>query len=232
MKYNKISIIIPVYNEETTINKIVKRVMDADCLGLNKEIIIVDDGSTDNTPNILANIKSKKIIKITNKRNYGKGYSLRRGFKIATGDIILIQDADLEYNPKDYAKIIRPFLNHDSLVVYGSRELSGKNKHSSVFFHAGGRTITTCTNLLYRSHLTDVPTGYKAFQSDLLNSLQLKCTRFEFCPEVTAKILSRGINIIEVPIKYDARHKKDGKKIKWVDGIEALWTLIKIKCNL
>lgn len=232
MKLNKISIIIPAYNEEKTIKKVVYSVINSNTLGLKKEIIVVSDGSTDETSTILRKINSKLLRIIINSKNKGKGHALRTGFKKATGDIILIQDADLEYNPKDYVKIIRPFLKSNVKVIYGSREITGKNKHSSVFFHAGGRMVTGFTNLLFNSKLTDVPTGFKVFKKDLLSKINLTCIRFEFCPEVTAKILKKGIHIKEVPITYKARHRSEGKKINWIDGIEAIWTLFKIKFNL
>lgn len=232
MKINKISIIIPAYNEEKTIKKTVTKVLMSDCLGLEKQIIIVNDGSTDKTQQIIKKINSKLIIKIVNKENMGKGYSLRVAIKKATGNIILIQDADLEYDPKDYPKIIKPFLDEDVDIVYGSRELSGKNIHSSILFHLGGKMVTKFTNLLFNSNLTDVPTGFKVFKKQVLTNMNLDCVKFEFCPEVTAKALRKGILIKEVPITYNARHKRDGKKINWLDGIEAVWTLFKIKFNL
>lgn len=232
MKISTISIVIPVYNEEKTIKKIVNKVLKSDVLGLKKEIVIVDDGSTDNTTQIINKIRARSVKKILFSKNKGKGFALRAGFKQATGDVILIQDADLEYHPKDYPKIIKPFLDENAHVIYGSRELSGKNKHSSIFFHIGGRTVTAFTNLLYGSELTDVPTGCKVFRREVLTNLPLKCRRFEFCPEVTANILKKQISIREIPIVYSARHWKDGKKIKWFDGLEALWTLFRVRFNL
>lgn len=232
MKATTISIIIPTYNEEETIEKIINKVLKSDVLGLKKEIIIVDDGSTDKTTQIINKTYTKSVKKILFPKNKGKGFALRAGFKQATGDIILVQDADLEYHPKDYPKIIKPFINENANVVYGSRELSGNNKHSSIFFHMGGRTVTFFTNLLYGSKLTDVPTGYKVFKREVLINIPLKCRGFEFCPEVTANILKKQISIMEVPITYSARHRKDGKKIKWFDGLEALWTLFRIKFDL
>jgi len=229
MSNKKVSIVIPVYNEIKTINKIVERVLKADTLGLRKEIIIVNDASTDGTKKVLDDIKKRNIKVFHHKKNKGKGAALRTGFPKATGDIILVQDADLEYHPKDFPKLISPLLGNKSKAVYGSRELSGKNKHSSIFFHAGGWLITLTTNLLYNSSLTDEATGYKAFKANFLKSLPLKCKRFEFCPEVTALTLKRGEKIIEVPISYYARHRHEGKKIRATDGIKAIYTLVKIK---
>lgn len=224
-----ISIVIPVFNEKNTIKKIIDRVVKSNTLGLKKEIIIIDDGSTDGTSKVLRSIKQKGVFTIFHKKNKGKGAALRTGFKRANGNIIIVQDADLEYDPKDYPKILRPFFNKNVSVVYGSRELSGKNLHSSVVFHAGGRLITTATNLLFNANLTDVPTGYKAFKKELLKKIPLKCNKFEFCPEVTAHILKMGVKIKEVPITYVARHRHEGKKIKAKDGLEALYTLLRVK---
>jgi dolichol-phosphate mannosyltransferase len=226
---NSISIIIPVYNEMNTIEKIVDRVVKSSTLGLKKEIIIVDDGSIDGTTDLLKKLTHKGLKILFIKKNSGKGTALRAGFKKANGDIVIVQDADLEYNPKDYPRIIKPFLNTNLSVVYGSRELSGKNRHSSAIFHAGGRLVTNLTNILFGSKLTDVPTGYKAFKKDVIKKIPLKCKRFEFCPEVTAHILKMGIRIKEVPISYLARHRAEGKKIKAKDGLVAIYTLLRIK---
>lgn len=229
MKAKKISIIIPVYNEEKTIKEIVTRVLNSNTLALQKEIIVVDDGSNDRTKYILNNLKKKNIRILFHKRNRGKGAALRTGFRHATGEVILVQDADLEYSPKEYPKLLKPILTGAAKVVYGSRELSGKNVHSSIFFHAGGKLVTFVANILYGGGLTDEATGYKVFAAKFLKSLPLKCERFEFCPEVTALTLKKREKIIEVPISYSARHKEDGKKIKTMDGIEAIWTLLKIR---
>ena len=227
--FKKISIIIPVYNEEKTIKTIVDRVIKSNTLNLSKEIVIIDDGSKDNTNKIVSKFKGKQFKLIRHKKNKGKGAALRTGFKKATGDIILIQDADLEYHPKEYPKLIRPIILNKTRVVYGSRELSGKNIHSSLIFHLGGKIVTFFTNILYRSKLTDEATGYKVFDADFLKSLPLKCTGFEFCPEVTALTLKRKVNIKEVAIMYSARHRHEGKKIKARDGFCAIYTLLKYK---
>lgn len=223
---------MPVFNEASTISKIISDVLKSDVLGLRKEVIVVDDGSTDDTFKILSKIKSARLKIIALKRNMGKGYALRTGFKYSTGDIIIVQDADLEYSPKEFPKLLKPIVLNKSRVVYGSREMSGKNVHSSLIFHAGGRLVTFITNLLYGSNLTDEATGYKVFDARLLKKIKLKCIRFEFCPEVTAHILKSNEKIVEVPIKYNARHRHEGKKIKARDGIEAIFTLLRIKFNL
>lgn len=228
-RYEKLTIIIPVFNERPTIETILEKVRRANTLGLGKEIIVIDDGSTDGTTEILRNYPSQDVMAIFHGHNQGKGAAVRTGIKNATGDIILIQDADLEYHPEEYPNLIKPFINDGALVVYGSRELSGENRHSSLFFHIGGRTVTSVTNLLYGSHLTDVPTCYKAFRKDIIARLPLRCQRFEFCPEVTAQVLKRHIPIVEIPIGYTARTKKEGKKIKLRDGLQAIWTLVRCR---
>lgn len=229
MSYRKVSILIPVYNEEETIQEIITSVINSDTLGLKKEIIVVDDGSSDKTRKILSKLKHKNLSVFKHKINKGKGAAIRTGIKNTTGDIILIQDADLEYHPKDYPKILKPFLKNKAKVVYGSRELSGKNVHSSAIFHAGGRLVTYITNLFFGSNLTDEATGYKVFDGNLLKEIPLKCNGFEFCPEVTGHVLKKGVKIFEVPIKYSARHRGEGKKIKAKDGVEAILTLLRVR---
>jgi dolichol-phosphate mannosyltransferase len=228
-KFNKVTIIIPVYNEASTIKKIVDRVKRANYLGLKKEIIIIDDHSTDDTRQILKTPFFKDSKVIFQPKNKGKGSAVRAGIKASTGQIILIQDADLEYHPKDYTKSIRLIIEKDLPVVFGSRELTGKNPHSYLSFHIGGKLVTTTTNLLYGSKLSDVPTGHKIFQADILKSVPLKCKRFEFCPEVTGLLLKKNIPIHEVPISYSARTIQEGKKIKAKDGLEAIWTLFRVR---
>lgn len=223
----KLSIIIPVYNEQATIIQIINRVRQANILGLQREIVVVDDGSTDQTPALLKNIKTTINKIVCHSKNKGKGWAIRSGLKSITGDIVLIQDADLEYHPKEYAKLIRPILKKNAPVVYGSRELSGKNHHSYLAFHMGGRMVTALTNLLYGSNLTDVPTGYKVFRSEIIKKLPLRCCKFEFCPEVTVLLLKNGVPILEVPIKYQPRTKQQGKKIRPSDGLEAFWTIFR-----
>jgi len=226
---SKISIIIPVFNEESTIKQLTTAVKEASVLGLTKEIIIVDDGSTDATRKILKQSLFKNFHVILLSRNFGKGYALRQGIKKATGDIILIQDADLEYSPIDFPKLIKPFIENSALAVFGSRELRKRNKPSYFSFYLGGKLVTATANLLFGSNLSDVPTGYKLIDSKLLRSLPLTCKRFEFCPEVTAHLLKRKIFIHEVPINYHARSIEEGKKIRARDGIQAIWTLLRLR---
>jgi len=227
-QYKSISIIIPIYNEAKTIEKLINRVLQADTLGLHKEIVLVDDGSSDGSRKIISALRNPGLKKVLLDKNHGKGYALRQGFAVATGEIVIVQDADLEYNPDDYPVLLAPFLAQSAKVVFGSRELN-INKHSYPLYFFGGKLITLMTKLLYGGRLTDVPTGYKVIERKLLNKLPLKCTRFEFCPEITAQLLKRKINIVEVPIRYKPRTIAEGKKIKLRDGLEAIWILFKVR---
>jgi glycosyltransferase involved in cell wall biosynthesis len=226
----KLSIIIPVFNEKNTIAEILEKIEAID-LGMGKEIVIIDDFSTDGTRESLGSYESKYKI-IYHEKNHGKGRALRTGLANVTGDIVVVQDADLEYDPKDFKIMLAEMLSNDAQVVYGSRRLQHsylKSRHSGHIFALGGILLTWITNLLYRTGITDEPTCYKMFKTDLLKSFNLECERFEFCPEVTAKTAKRGIKIHEVPINYYPRHKNEGKKINWQDFIEAVWTLLKYK---
>ena len=224
----KLSIVIPCYNERDTILKLVERVEQVDLGDVEREVIIVDDKSTDGTREILlSNNTDHKLV--LHEENMGKGYALRTGFAHVTGDIVIVQDADLEYDPDDYKQLIQPIIEGKCRVVYGSRERNKNNVRSGVLFYLGARFLTGLTNLLYGSKLTDEPTCYKVFAADLLKSIPLQCKRFEFCPEVTAKVLRQGIEIVELPISYYPRSRKEGKKINWRDGLEAIWTLIRYR---
>lgn len=220
----KISIIIPAYNEEATILELIKRVKAVKLKNIEKEIIVVDDYSADSTSEILKNVSGIKMIK--HFTNLGKGAAIKSGLKQATGNIILIQDADLEYNPEEYSKLIEPFIKQKAKVVYGSRRLQ-KNKSSAPIFSLGGLLATKLANVLYGSNLTDLPTGYKVFRKEVLESLNFKENGFAFEPEITAKILKRNIKIHEVPISYKPRTVKEGKKVKLTDAIPYFWPLIK-----
>jgi len=223
----KLSIIIPVYNEKETILEVIKRVKEVD-IDLSKEIIIIDDGSTDGTKDLLKKIKGAKLI--FSKVNEGKGASIRKGLKKVTGDIVLIQDADLEYNVNDYRKLIEPIIKNKVGVVYGSRNLIKNNrKHSGFLFYTGGILLSWMANLLYGINITDEATCYKVFKTDIIKNIDLQCKRFEFCPEITAKIAKKGINIHEVPISYNPRNSIQGKKIQWRDGFQAIWVLLKYR---
>jgi glycosyltransferase involved in cell wall biosynthesis len=224
----KLSIIIPAYNEEATIKQLIEKVKQVDLNEIEKEIIIVNDNSTDKTKKILENISGIKVIH--HKKNLGKGYAIRTGIKFVTGDITIIQDADLEYDPNDYYSLIKPIIEGKAQAVYGSRRLKKENiQYARFSFYLGGLTLTWIANLLYNVKITDEPTCYKVFRTELLKRMNLKSKRFEFCPEVTAKIAKRGIKIHEVPIHYYPRTAKEGKKIKAKDWIEAVWTLIKYR---
>jgi len=224
----KISVLIPAYNEKKTILEIIKNVKAVD---LNKEIIIIDDFSTDGTREILKKIKDKEIKVIYHQKNYGKGHAIRTGIKQITGDITIIQDADLEYDPRDYLSLITPIRNKETKVVYGTR-FPKNRKTPSLWknrFFLANKILTAAANLLYNAKITDEPTCYKVFDSSVLKSLNLKCERFEFCPEVTAKVRKKGFRIKEVPISYNPRSTEEGKKIKFKDGFEAIWNLIKYR---
>jgi glycosyltransferase involved in cell wall biosynthesis len=225
-----LSIIIPVFNEKKTILEVLKKVegVDLGSFGIQKEIIIVDDGSTDGTREILENLKNKFKI-VYHPVNLGKGQAIRTGLKFVSGEYVLIQDADLEYDPEDYKKLLDCALKNNAQAVYGSRLLNPHHKRAALSYYLGGIFLNFATNILWGTKITDESTCYKLFKTQTLKSLNLKCRKFEFCPEVTAKIAKRGIKIYEVPISYYPRSKKEGKKIKWRDGLQALWTLIKYK---
>jgi glycosyltransferase involved in cell wall biosynthesis len=222
----KLSIIIPVFNEQETVKDCLLKVKKSKVSGVKKEIIVVDDGSTDKTGFILKKIKGIKVLGY--KKNKGKGYAIRQGLKKAAGKYVLIQDADLEYDPKDYKALLEPVLEGKVKVVYGSRFLGPRT--NLLFWHmVGNRFLSFITNVLYNSTLSDMEVGYKVFPKDLLLSLNLKENCFGFEPEVTAKILKSGIRIFEVPISYYGRGYEEGKKITWKDGLKALAVLFKYK---
>jgi len=229
MIVKRLSVVVPVFNEEKTIEKIIKKVERADIGKVKKEIIIVDDGSTDGTRKILEKLSNKYKV-IFHKKNQGKGTALRTGFKQCTGEVVVVQDADLEYDPRDYKQMLNKMKNSGVRVVYGSRRLTkGKIRHGGWIYYWGGSFLNLLTNFLYGLKITDEATCYKMIDRKLLDSLKLKCKRFEFCPEVTAKIAKSGQKIEEVPISYRGRKRVDGKKIKLRDGVEAIWTLAKYR---
>ncbi|MBA2846644.1 glycosyltransferase involved in cell wall biosynthesis [Methanococcus maripaludis] len=226
----KLSVIIPAYNEEKTVLKTLEEVVAVN-LPIDKEIIVVNDGSTDKTEEIIENSIKKfpeSNIKLLSKKNGGKGSALKEGIQNSTGELIIIQDADLEYDPSDYSKLIQPILEETANVVYGSRIKNKDNGYSHVSFLIGGIGVTLATNVLYGVFLTDEPTCYKVFHSDLKNILiDAEGNGFEWEPEITAKIIRKGHKIKEIPINYYPRTKKEGKKIKWSDGVKAVETLLK-----
>jgi dolichol-phosphate mannosyltransferase len=224
----RLSVIIPVYNEETTLAEIITRIRATD---LAYEIIVVDDGSTDSSPAILSRLQNSShppLGLIRHRQNRGKGAAMRTGLEAVTGDLVLVQDADLEYDPADYSALLAPFADPTVQVVYGSRNLQ-RNPKSSLAFYWGGRLLSWVANWLYGSQITDEATGYKVIKTDLLRDIGLETDGFEFCPEVTAKLLQQGVIIYEVPISYTPRSWAEGKKIKWYDGAIAIWTLIKYR---
>ncbi|MBT3322972.1 MAG: glycosyltransferase family 2 protein [Anaerolineae bacterium] len=223
----KLSVIIPVYNEVQNITEILKRVQ---ATALPWEIVIVDDGSTDGTRDILKELDGKdKIRVILHDKNQGKGAAVRTGFSEAKGDVFLIQDADLEYDPRDYPAILRPIEEGIADVVYGSRFL-GAARRSTMFWHMiANKLLTLFTNILYNNILTDMETGYKVFRREVLDGITIHSNSFNFEPEFTAKILKKKVRIFEVPITFNPRDYSDGKKIKLHDAFEAIWALIKYR---
>jgi glycosyltransferase involved in cell wall biosynthesis len=218
-----ISIVIPAYNEADTIVQAIDWVR---AVPLQKEIIVVDDGSTDETPQLLA--QQPDVVVLRHPQNLGKGMAIRTAIAHATGNIIIIQDADLEYDPMDIPRVIAPIAEGKAQVVYGSRFLTARRpKGMRLPNWLINRLLAAMVRWLYWHPLTDEATCYKAFRADLLKSVPLTCQRFEFCPEVTAKVIRRGVKIMEVPISYEARTTLQGKKIRWWDGVEAIWTLLK-----
>lgn len=239
MTAKKLSIIIPVYNEERTINKILNKVELADSCGLEKEIIIVDDCSQDRSGRIIEEIQPSQnyvsIKKISHEKNLGKGAAVRSGLKEATGDIALIQDADLEYDPSDYEKLLEPIIGGRSEVVFGSRlkemplVFFGKSKTPFLSHYLGNRFLSFLTSILFSAEITDMETGYKIMTRSVYQPLQLESNGFDLEPEITAKILKNGFSIIEIPIKTTPRGYLEGKKIHWWNGLEALIALVKYR---
>ena len=222
-----ISVVIPVYNEESTLQKIFTRIKKT---RIPSEILIIDDGSTDSTPQIIKQLQEDPSVRaITFPVNRGKGAAVSAGIKSAYGKIIILQDADLEYNPDDYKKLLKPFEKNQAKVVYGVRFITSK-KMTSYFLHfLANKILTLITNILYKSNLNDMETGYKIFRKDIFKQLQIKADGFDFEPEFTAKLLKRKIKIYEVPITFTPRNYKQGKKIKFYDALVAVWTLIKVR---
>jgi glycosyltransferase involved in cell wall biosynthesis len=224
----KLSVVIPVYNERETIEEILARVQAE---SLVEEIIIVDDGSIDGTRELLKEINQRheNINLILHERNQGKGAAVRSGIQMASGDLILIQDADLEYDPRDYPILIKPIEEGRADVVYGSRFLGGPRRVTMFWHMVANKLLTLITNILYNSILTDMETGYKLFRSEIIKSVPLRARRFDFEPEITAKLLKRNTRIFEVPISFNPREYSEGKKIGIKDAFQAVWTLFKYR---
>lgn len=226
---NKVSILIPVFNEVNTLELILQKVEEANFCGLSKEIILIDDFSTDGTREVLEKLQDKYKV-FYHDENMGKGAALRTGFSHLTGDIVVIQDADLEYDPVDYEPLIKLIIDGRADVVYGSRLSGGKPSRSFMFTHLlGNKFLTLITNILYNTTLTDMETCYKAFKTEFINGIEIKSNRFDFEPEITAKVLKRGARLYELPISYYGREYAEGKKITWKDGLHAIWALIKFR---
>jgi glycosyltransferase involved in cell wall biosynthesis len=221
----KLSIVIPVFNEAHTIAEVLQRVAEADIEDMEKEIIVIDDGSTDGTREVLRALKG--ITLIFHDKNCGKGAAIRTGVDYTTGDFIIVQDADLEYNPRDYPVLLAPLLEGSADVVYGSRFLSGPHRVLFFWHYMANRFLTLVSNMLTDLNLTDMETGYKVFRTSVLHGIHLQSDRFGFEPEVTAKVAHQRCRIYEVPISYQGRDYTEGKKITWRDGAAALYHILK-----
>ena len=220
-----LSVVMPVYNERTTIDEIVRRVL---AVPLRVELIVVDDGSEDGTREILEQLQCELRFKLLRQKNAGKGAALRRGFAEVTGDLVVIQDADLEYSPEEYPQLIELICDDKADVVYGSRFL-GRHRAFMFAHYMGNKLVTFATNVLYNTMLTDMETCYKAMRINVLRSMKLKSNGFGIEPEITAKIFKRGYRVYEVPITYAGRGYEQGKKITWRAGFGALWVLLKYR---
>jgi glycosyltransferase involved in cell wall biosynthesis len=224
----KLSVIVPVYNERKTIEEVIRRVRAVDP-GMEKEIIVVDDGSTDGTREALQSLNLAGTRIVLHEMNRGKGAALRAGFDVAGGDIVLVPDADLEYDPREYPRLLEPILDGRADVVYGSRFLGGPHRVLYFWHYVGNRFLTTFSNMLSNLNLTDMETCYKVFRRDILKKIELKSPRFGFEPEITVKLAKLRCRIYEVPISYSGRDYAEGKKIGWKDGLAALFHLIRFR---
>ncbi|EKD36923.1 MAG: hypothetical protein ACD_75C01321G0002 [uncultured bacterium] len=226
-RFNRLSIVIPVFNEVRTLNALLDRVK-AVALDIEKEIILVDDCSTDGTRDLLHTLDDGGIKKIFHDKNQGKGAALRSGFQAATGDVVLIQDADLEYDPAEYPKLLSPILDGKADVVYGSRFQGGEPHRVLYFWHfVGNKLLTLTSNMFTNINLTDMETCYKVFRKPVLDQITICENRFGFEPEITAKVAKQKCRIYEVGISYSGRSYEEGKKINWRDGVRAFWCIVK-----
>jgi glycosyltransferase involved in cell wall biosynthesis len=224
----RVSVVIPVFNERATIPEVLDRVRQAPNMGLQKEIVIVDDASTDGTRKWLEGIREDGVRCFFHLRNEGKGAALRTGFAEATGDIVIVQDADLEYDPDDYPKLLRPILEGKADVVLSSRFLSGEEHRVLYFWHSlGNRVLTLISNMFTNLNLTDMESGYKVFRREVLEGISIEENRFGFEPEIVAKVASQRCRVYEVGVSYAGRTYEEGKKITWIDGLRALWCIVK-----
>jgi glycosyltransferase involved in cell wall biosynthesis len=228
-KLRKLSVIVPVFNERNTLVEILRRMRAVELPdGIESEIIVVDDGSSDGTRDVLRQLGDSTVRVVMHDVNRGKGAAVRTGFKHATGEFILVQDADLEYDPEDWPKLLAPVLRGRARVVYGSR-FTGERRNMLLLHWIGNRFLSLTTNVLYNTTLSDMETCYKLLERSLIEDLQLQSNKFDIEPEITAKVLKRGVRIYEVPISYSGREFDEGKKITWRDGFSALWTLVKYR---
>jgi len=228
-KIRKLSLIVPVFNERTTLVEVIRRMRAVELPdGIEREIIVIDDGSTDGTRDVLRQLGDSTVRVLKHETNRGKGAAVRTGLQVASGDYILIQDADLEYDPEDWPKMIAPVQRGRARVVYGSR-FTGERRNMLFLHWVGNRLLSLVTNVLYNTTLSDMETCYKLVDRSLMLELDLRSNRFDIEPEITAKILKRRIRIYEVPISYTGREFDEGKKITWLDGFAALWTLAKFR---
>ena len=228
-KLRKLSVVVPVYNERNTLVEVLRRMRAVELPdGIEREIIVVDDGSTDGTRDVLKQLGDSTVRVVLHDVNRGKGAALRTGFSHATGEYVLVQDADLEYDPEDWPKLLHPVLRGKARVVYGSR-FTGERRNMLLLHWIGNRFLSMTTNVLYNTTLSDMETCYKLLERDLVDEMHLQSNRFDIEPEITAKVLKRGIRIYEVPISYSGREFDECKKITWRDGFSALWTLIKYR---
>lgn len=225
----KLSIVIPVYNEANSIIRVIRNVKDVK-ISMDKEIIVVDDGSIDGTQDVLDSLKDATVKVYHHEKNRGKGAALKTGFNHASGDIIIIQDADLEYDPNEYGILLDPIINHGAEVVYGSRLSGGRPARMYMFWHKFGNSILTfLTNILYNTTLTDMETGYKVFKKEVIDKINIKSRDFTVEAEITAKVFKNKRIVYEIPISYYGRSYAEGKKIRWYHGIKAIWALLKYK---
>ena len=227
--FSTLTVIMPVFNERSTVAEIIRRMRAVQLpASLNLQVIVVDDGSSDGSDKVLRALEDSTVRVITHQQNQGKGAAIRSGMELATGDLLLIQDADLEYDPDDWPRLLDPVLKGKARVVYGSR-FTGERKNMLPLHWAGNRFLSLVTNILYRSTLSDMETCYKLFDAKVIEGMTVVSNRFDFEPEITAKVLRRGHRIYEVPISYAGREVDEGKKITWRDGFGALKALIKFR---
>jgi glycosyltransferase involved in cell wall biosynthesis len=228
-KLRKLSVVVPVFNERNTLVEIVRRMRNVELPdSIEREIVIIDDGSDDGTRDVLRQLGDSTVRVLMHDANAGKGAAVRTGFSHATGDYVLVQDADLEYDPEDWPRLLAPVLSGKARVVYGSR-FTGERRNMMFFHWVGNRFLSLATNVLYNTTLSDMETCYKLVDRALIAKLDLRAEGFDIEPELTARLLRLGVRIYEVPISYTGREVDEGKKITWTDGIRALWTLVKCR---